>query len=372
MTRSRALRICFVTTEFPPHPGGAGRSAHRLVVGLAKSGFDVAVFTPILVDEVSTAIEQPVDGVKTFRVPLNLEAAVNAIRQEDQRRPFDLFHGFTLLAAYACLEVASRGSRPVLASIRGIDGLSFDELTADVLKRSSWITSISSDSLARARVITDISTYSSIIPNGVDMRRLSRWKLTPFNRGIVGTVATFRPKKNIPLLIRSYSCLPREIRRRLLLVGDSVGAEGSRNNNLGKQLDEVIRELEIETEVEFTGFIDHELLSIYHHRMRVFVLSSDHEGMPNAILEAAASGLPIVATAVDGVKDIFTNGKNALLVDPGNLDQLSEAIKQVLVNEDLACHLSEGARITASWLTPERELQGYVELYDCLLQRLTD
>jgi glycosyltransferase involved in cell wall biosynthesis len=367
MTRSRDLRICFATTEFPPHPGGAARSAHRLVVGLAKSGFDIAIFTPLLAGEVSTVIEQSVDGVKTFRVPFNLEAAADAIRQEDQRRPFNLFHGFTLLAAYPCLEVASRGNRPVLASIRGIDGLSFDDLTADVLKRSSWITSVSSDSLARAKAITDISTYSSVIPNGVDMRRFSRWKPTPLNRGVVGTVATFRPKKNIPLLIRSYSCLPKEIRRRLLLVGDSFGAEASLNN-LGKQLDEVIRELGIKTEVEFAGFIDNEHLSIYHHRMHVFVLSSDHEGMPNAILEAAASGLPIVATAVDGVKDIFTNGKNALLIEPGNLDQLSEAIKHVIVNEDLACHLSEGARITASCLTPERELQGYAELYYCLLK----
>jgi glycosyltransferase involved in cell wall biosynthesis len=288
------------------------------------------------------------------------------IDSEDKRQPFDIFHGFSLMAAYPCLGFASKGARPVIASIRGIDGIEFDKLTIDVLRRSSWITSVSSDSLNRAMAVRNISSCSTVVPNGVDPSRFLPWRSTQTNQGIVGTIATFRPKKNIPLLIKAYSRVPINIRKQLLLVGDSF------HNNMfstegRRQLDMIIEDLGIASEVEMAGYIDNARLSEYHHRMRVFVLSSDHEGMPNALLEAAAAGMPIVATAVDGVKDIFTNGKDALLVEPGNLVMLSEAIEYVLTNEDLACRLGSEALATAAQLTVEAEIKRYVELYRILL-----
>jgi glycosyltransferase involved in cell wall biosynthesis len=297
-----------------------------------------------------------------------LEAAVDSISKEEKLRPFDLFHGFTLQSSYPCLDIAAEGNRPVLSSIRGADGLSFDYFTTEVLQRSAWITSVSGDSLKRAMTVRDISQCSSVIPNGIDVTRFPQWRPTQANIGIVGTVATFRPKKNIPLLIRSYSRVPAEIRRRLLLVGDVYDGNAILRDGR-EQLQALIDELGITEEVEITGFVDHALLPKYHKSMRAFVLSSDHEGMPNALLEAAASGVPIVTTAVDGVKDIFTNGKDALMVEPGALDQLAEAIRQVLTNEDLACRLSYEARTTATRYTPAAELQRYIELYQRLLAR---
>ena len=250
-----------------------------------------------------------------------------------------------------------------MASIRGVDGVEFDSATAEVIRRSTWITSVSSDSLKRAITVRDISECSSVIPNSIDLTQFATpWRPTQTNSGVVGTVATFRPKKNIALLIRAYSRLPVDIRKQLLLVGDAyygneISADGLTN------LTAVIEEVGITTEVEITGYVDREFLSEYHHRMRVFVLSSDHEGMPNSLLEAAASGVPIVSTAVDGVKDIFTNSKDALLVEPANLGQLSEAIQEVLTHEHLACQLSNGARATVAKLTLQAELQKYIELY---------
>jgi L-malate glycosyltransferase len=210
---------------------------------------------------------------------------------------------------------------------------------------------------------SDLAVYDL---NGIDLTQFTDWRPTQTNAGVVGTVATFRPKKNIPLLIRAYSHLPTDIRRRLLLVGDSYNGNAL-SLNRRSNLRAIIEEVGITSEVEITGYIDFEFLPEYHHRLRVFVLSSDHEGMPNSLLEAAASGVPIVATAVDGVKDIFTNGKDALLVEPGNLTQLTEAIQKVLTREDLACQLSEEARASATKLTSEVELQKYIKIYQRLL-----
>jgi L-malate glycosyltransferase len=369
---SRNPRICFLTPEYPPHEGGVARSAHRLVNGLYRAGFDVVVFTPLWpTQDLSTFTE---DNIVVHRIPFNqvstmdvIEPVLDVINHEEGRRPFDIFHGFTLIAAYACLCFPPKGNRPVVASIRGIDGMEFDDMTAEVIRRSNWFTSVSRDSLNRMMSVRDISNCSTVISNGVDLRQFSPWRPTRTNRGVVGTVATFRDKKNIPLLIRSYARLPVEIRKQLLLVGESycdneLSAEGR------GPLNSVIEELGVTKEVEITGFVDNALVPEYHSRMRVFVLSSDHEGLPNAILEAAASGMPIVATAVDGVKDIFTNGKDALLVEPGDVDQLTEAIKQTLTNYDLARRLSKGARLLAARLSPEAEVGKYIEIYRHLLE----
>jgi glycosyltransferase involved in cell wall biosynthesis len=97
--------------------------------------------------------------------------------------------------------------------------------------------------------------------------------------------------------------------------------------------------------------------------MRVFVLSSDHEGMPNAVLEAAASGMLIVATAVDGAKDLLTHGLSALLVAPGDRPALTEAITALLTDETLARTLGRTARAAVHRLTPAIERDHYVALY---------
>jgi glycosyltransferase involved in cell wall biosynthesis len=310
--------------------------------------------------------ESVMDGVRVHRIPMKLETSLAALRREDQRRPFDLFHGFTLLAAYPCLAVAAEGGRPVVASIRGADGMRFGPKIDDVVRGAAWITSVSSDSLSRAMTVRDVGGCSSVIPNGIDIARFGHWSPSEQNAGVVGTVATFRPKKNIPLLIRSYAALPATVRRRLLLVGDAYDGNVlsiARRNDLVA----LVNELGLSQEVTITGLVDNAVVPEYHLQMRVFVLSSDHEGMPNSLLEAAASGVPIVATAVDGIKDIFTDGQDALIVEPGNVGQLQDAMHRVLTDEKLARHLSEGGRETAARLSPAAELGSYTDLYRRLL-----
>jgi L-malate glycosyltransferase len=361
-------KICFATAEYPPHAGGVARSAHRLVHGLIAEGYEVVVLTTITGEQGGRDLPAADGDARIAWAPRTMADAASAIAHHDAVEAFDLFHGFTLIAAYLCLPVAAAGQRPVVASIRGMDGMSFDEATSEVLRRADWITSVSRDSLTRALALTDISARSSVIPNGVDVQRFANWTPSSANEGIVGTVATFRRKKNIPLLIRAYARLPRALRRGLLLVGDAY--EGNAVSVEGRQaINAAIDDEAIRGEVELTGLVEHARLPGYHERMRVFALSSDHEGMPNALLEAAASGVPIVATAVDGVKDILTDGKDALLVPAGDADALAAALGRVLSDEALARRLSAAARETAQRLSIEAELRGYVGVYEALLAR---
>ena len=359
-------RIAFVTTEYPPHLGGAARSARRLVTGLSHAGHDVVVFSARSPRQPPSALPSCDDDVRVHWLPFSYEDAVRALTVEDRQRPFELFHGFTLLAALPCLRVAD-GRRPVIASIRGVDGLSFDEPEIAVLRGCDWITSVSRDSLARAAAVVDLSNRSAFIPNGVDLTRFSGgWTPTVENEGIVGTVATLRRKKNVPLLVRAYTALDRSVRRGLLLVGDTY--EGDTFDSVQRvELLELLDALDLARETRLVGLVAHDRVPEYHRAMRVFALSSDHEGMPNALLEAAASGVPIVATAVDGVKDVLTDGEDALLVEPRNADAFAAALWRVLTTPELAVRLSVSARRTAERLSTAAELERFMSTYASLL-----
>jgi len=301
-----------------------------------------------------------------------LNTGFEAIRREDERRPFDLFHAFTLLAAFPCVMLPFRRGRPVVASIRGIDGMEFSHpAILKVLRDAAWITSVSSESLARAAAHVDIRDRSSFIANGVLTTYWTEWQPSEQNAGVVGTVSTFRPKKNIPLLVTAYAQLPPALRRRLLLVGDFYSDNGF-DFGLRSEVELLAEELGVASEVEITGYIEQSRLPEYHARMAVFVLSSDHEGLPNAMLEAAAAGLPIVASAVDGVKDVFTDRVDALLVEPRDSAALAAAIGEVLTNASLALSLSKAARERAACLSPDAERAEYVKVYDRLLCRSDD
>ena len=67
----------------------------------------------------------------------------------------------------------------------------------------------------------------------------------------------------------------------------------------------------------------------------VFVYPSYHEGMPIAVLEAMACGLPIVATRVGGLVDLVEDGVNGVLVDPGRADQLAAVLHRLAFDEPL-------------------------------------
>ncbi len=269
--------------------------------------------------------------------------------------------------AYPCILVAHKGKRPVIASIRGTDCVTFltNELMpyiTTVLQNASWVTSVSSDLLDTASVFSDISSRSSFIPNSIDHTVFPKWKIENTNRGTVGTVALFRPKKNIPLLINAYAELSKDVRERLLLVG-----EFSEESSEQEKVITLIEQRGLDSEVQITGFVSKDDVQCYLQSMSVFVQCSRHEGLPNALLEACATGVPIVASAIDGMKDILEHGKSALLIPPDSQKDLTSAIKLVLSDDSLAQELSQGALELAEQLRPEKEKRIWLDLYSRLL-----
>jgi glycosyltransferase involved in cell wall biosynthesis len=287
----------------------------------------------------------------------------------DNERPFDLFHGFFLPAADAFLDIA--GHRPTIASIRGNDAVRWLEtpreraIIAKIVSHSTLVTSVSADLLDKVSCWSRDPATLHLIHNSIALHTSSaRWYLSDMTRGRVGTVANFRAKKNIPLLMQAFACIPSEFTKRLSLCG-SFDLEPS----LEASLQALGMRLGIWERVEFTGALEPgRAVEAQLLNMHVFVISSNHDGLPNSLLEAAVLGVPIVSTNVGGMRDVIKSGVNGLLVPPGDPEAMAEAIGTVLGNDTLAQSLSQGALELAAAHAPTNEKRRWHALYEEVLQ----
>lgn len=174
---------------------------------------------------------------------------------------------------------------------------------------------------------------------------------------IIASVGRLSAEKGHATLIAAYRALRNKLRSEdlcLLLVGD--GGEANRLKTAARDLGE---------RVVFTGHVDDPWP--YYCAADVFVLPSYSEGSPLALFEAMSAGLPIVASAVGGIPETVSDGKSALLVLPGAVDELAGALERVLCDSNLAARLRQGAREAAQQFTPERYTRDRLEIYEAVL-----
>jgi glycosyltransferase involved in cell wall biosynthesis len=301
--------------------GGVGIAARRLAGNLAAAGAEVHVVTPVDTPGADSAIECTSENgcqvyrlVDDFRRPDAGFRWRQFVRYLDRDHGFDLFHGFFLTAAYPCLASVEHTKRPLIVSIRGNDALTLIEnpyCRAPILaglRRATWVTSINEAYLQRVREEVDLTGRCSVIRNGVQpvQENALRWKLADRIRGVVGTAGQFRRVKDIPLLIRAYSGLAGKLRRGLLLGGYFVDRDEE------SWCRTLIGESGLEDEVVLTGPFEQKAVFEWLRAMHVYVQPSAFEGLPNTLLEAACLGVPLVATAVGGMREILTDQEDAL------------------------------------------------------------
>ena len=206
-----------------------------------------------------------------------------------------------------------------------------------------------------------------VIHNGVDMERFSResgdrdW-LAPGEskeKWIVLVGNMHSDVKGHPWLIAAAGAITREFPDvRFILVGD-----GSERKNLERQ----VAELGLEGHFSFLGRRDDvpRVLGCCD----IAVLPSKAEGLPNAVLEYLAVGLPTVASRVGGNAEIVQDGKTGMLVPPEDSAALAEALLRLLRDPELAASLAKNGReYVASEFSFQRMIQNTDQLYTELLQ----
>src|SRR5579859_7741593 len=183
-----------------------------------------------------------------------------------------------------------------------------------------------------------------IIPNGVDTEKYqpaTRPDPAKPERDII-CVARLEYPKGTDVLLHAWGRLMNapagwraELKPRLRIAG---GGE------FRPQMERIVRELGIQDSVEFLG-MRRDVLDLLHQAWG-FVLPSRWEGMPNALVEAMACGLPCVATCVSGSEDLITHGVNGLLVPPEEPAEMAQALRCIIEDSVLAEQLAHEARAT--------------------------
>ena len=145
----------------------------------------------------------------------------------------------------------------------------------------------------------------------------------------------------------------------LVLVGEGV---------LQAELEAQAKRLKLTRQVHFLG-LRADVPDVLG-AMDIFVLSSDWEGNPLSILEAMAAGLPIVSTAVGGVPDLFEDGREGVVVAPGNVRAFSNAMSALLENQNLRDSFGRAAGLRAKQrFDVSVMVQSYEDLYEELIAR---
>lgn len=203
--------------------------------------------------------------------------------------------------------------------------------------------------------------------NGVDLERFSpgssrvrarlRWSR---EIRVIGFVGRLTRDKGLPELIEAFETIAQaDERARLLLVGWFDQGEDA--------LDRVLRaRIENHPRIRCTGLVDD--TAPYYRAMDVLVLPTWREGFPNVVLEAQASGLPVVTTMSTGSRDSVVPEVTGLLIPPGYPQAICEAVLKLLRDSPRRRQMSRAAR---AWVrehyTDHRVLQLTADFYRGLL-----
>jgi len=212
----------------------------------------------------------------------------------------------------------------------------------------------------------DVDPYK-VIPNAVEV---ANWTKDPvrgdafrlrfgldMEQVVFVSVASLTAKKNHAGLLRAFRTLRDEVGGAVLLLAGS--------GDCRSDLELLAASLGIGADVIFLGAYDnvHELLCAAD----VFVLPSEREGLPLAVMEAMAAGLPIVSTAVGGVPEIVEDGHNGLLVDAGDEDGLAQAMITLAQDPNRRKAMGRAAVAAAPRFDVSHMVHSYEALYEELL-----
>lgn len=349
--------------------GGANRTLVDLANGLDPDRYDVTIWTILtenpLAEDLDDAItHRSLDACGKY----DLSAVVRFCRMTRCHCP-DILQSFLFFDNTLARLAGVLSSVPIVSGVRAVPTqpsrlrTTVDRFTIGVVTR------VVSNSEAGRNLAIDRGAppdQVSVIPNGRDIETFA--SATP--------VSDLRESLNIPSDARLVGTVGRLIRRKghfdlldawvtvradhpdthLLMIGDGLARE---------PLDVRAASADVADSVHFLGFRDDvpALLSM----LDLFVFPSHFEGLPGALIEAMASGLPIVATDAVGNDELITDEETGLLVPVEDPDALGAVMTDVLADETLANRLSVRAQQVASeQYSIERMVSEFSELYERL------
>jgi starch synthase (maltosyl-transferring) len=349
--------------------GGAERCLARVARHMRRQGWPVAVCS--LMPSGSVAGELTAAGVPCYELGLSSwrclpAAALRLATLIARYRPY-LVHTF-LFHANVLGRVVARllGVPRVISSVRVAEPrrwhLAAETLTCRLADRLVCVCASVAEHMRRRAHVPP--TLIDVIPNGIEFDRFAGAEAVarsliglPEDAQVAITVARLDVQKGFGTLLQATAGVLGKLPNFYLLV---VGTGALR-----EQIQKEAQRLRIADRVLLLGRRDDvpQLL----RAADLFVLPSRWEGMPNALLEAMAAGLPVVATAVHGSRELVTDGLTGRLVPVDDAEALERAIIELLQDPAGRRRLADaGQRHVAEHFSLQHMLRRYESLYESL------
>lgn len=368
------MRIAIFVRDFPPrYVAGTPIATYNLARYLAKKGHTVHVITSM--DEGHQKHEY-VEGFYVHWLPRPrflsvIRSSLKNLYILMKIRP-DVIHQQGIIGGRFTLLAAKILNIPYIVYGRGADVYAdwrFKNIVARlILSRADAVIALTDEMKSVMQSYCQKDIY--VIPNGVDLERFKQLPPKNFIRSQLGIgvrddriilfVGNLRQHKGVKYLIYAMEKVLKSCKEaRLIIVGGDIGEK--------RNLEKIVKELELDPYVKFQGRVPNEEVPKFMAAADIFVMPSMFEGFSNAIIEAMASGLPIIATRAGGNASVIEDGVNGFLVETKNYEQLAEKILLLAESDVLRNEISENNKKKAEEYRWERIITRLEEVYCSLI-----
>ncbi len=380
-------KILFFNYEYPPLGGGAANATKYILKEFSQRN-------DLKIDLITSAIgnkyvqEQLGENVIIHRLPigkkpntLNYQTQGELLKYSWQsywfakklikKNKYDLSHSFFAVpCGFISYLLKKQYKIPYIVSLRGSDVPGYSERFQKLYKIITPIIHLvwhnAQAVVTNSKGLTELAQKSSPkqqfleIVNGVDINFYK-----PGLRSVTDRQKEFRillasrltKRKGFEYAIEAFAKLVKKYPQITMRI---AGGEG----NATKDLKEQVQKLKLEDEIKFTGLYNKDESAEIYNWADVFVMPSLNEGMSNNLLEALASGLPVLMTPTGGAEELVNNGKNGYLIKMKDVDSIVEKLEILIRNPQKCDEFGQVSHKMAEGMSWSSVAEQYAKLYN--------
>jgi len=376
------MRILIINYEFPPVGGGGATANYYLAREMVKKGHSVTVLTSGFY---GLPRREDVEGIEVLRVPVwrrrrdftkihemlqyvlsaTPRAAIMGRRNAPAR--WDVVQTFFAVpsglvgwwpATLSCTPHVIRlggGDLPGHEKRFSLAHRVLRPVVGYLLKKAAARV-VNSTGLKNRAQSTFPNLSFEVIYNGIDTERFYPSEFVPDDIPTMLFVSRLIERKGLQFLLAALAHVKKEgIPFWLLVVGDGP---------MRQQLQAQTEQLGLADMVQFLGLKPRDELPEIYRQGDIFCLPSSSEGMANVVLEALATGLPVVTTDVPGTAELVQDGANGFVVQPGSAEALVMPLKKLLSDATLRQDFGQVSRQRSLDFTWHKMAEKYLKLYE--------
>lgn len=376
------MKVLFLNYEYPPLGGGAANATAYILREFSKLP-DLEVDLVTSSASVKYELERIGNNIKIHKLPIGKnEKNLHFQSQKDllvyawkayffgkkliSANKYDLTHSFfTVPCGFLSMVYHRLYKLPYIVSLRGSDVPGYSDrfsflykfltpLIRHIWKKSSAVIP-NSEGLKKLALKTNPKQKMHIIYNGIDIEQFKPSYRSRTSVVKIICVSRLTARKGINYLIDAVKILSQKYPNLRL----EIAGEGDQQAALRAQAETA----NLGPKIAFLGRVPHEKIAEIYNSAEVFVLPSLNEGMSNTMLEALASGLPLIATDTGGSKELILNGENGFIIKMRNSEDIAEKLEKLISDPELARKMGDESRKIAETMSWKKVAEQYFDLY---------